>query len=82
MTSMPAHPPPKNAIKTHQNETIGSLLLALMVARKIAPRLRCRAISGIVTDLQSSSGVDFSGMQESQPIVVLGCAPVELLSVR
>ena len=45
MTSTPAHPPPKNAAKTHQNETIGSLLLALMVARKIAPRLRCRSVA-------------------------------------
>ena len=82
MTSMPAHPPPKNAVKTHQNETIGSLLLALMVARKIAPDCAAGPLAASSRTLQSSSGVDFSGMQESQPIVVLGCAPVELLSVR
>jgi hypothetical protein len=34
MTSTPAHPLPINAANTHQNETIGSSLLALMVLRK------------------------------------------------
>jgi hypothetical protein len=33
MTSTPAHPPPINAANTHQNETIGSPLLALMADR-------------------------------------------------
>jgi hypothetical protein len=78
MTSTPAHPPPTNAANTHQNETIGSApFLPSWFSEKIAPRLRypipsysgsestfsLLAISRIVAELQSSSGVDFPGMQ-------------------
>jgi hypothetical protein len=73
MTSTPAHPPPINATTTHQNETIGtpphgcqkkraSGYAAQTIAAESESTFSLFAISRIVADLQSSSGVDFPGM--------------------
>ena len=67
MTSMPAHPPPKNAVKTHQNETIGSLLLALRSPGKSRPDCAAGPLAASSRTYRAAAASIFPGCRRASP---------------